>query len=44
MIIQPFVENAIIHGLRNKANGEGILDLSAIFKMDILSCRWKIMA
>ena len=29
MIIQPFVENAIIHGLRNKANGNGILDLSA---------------
>lgn len=29
MIIQPFVENAIIHGLRNKANGDGILNLSA---------------
>ena len=29
MIIQPFVENAIVHGLRNKANGNGILDLSA---------------
>jgi sensor histidine kinase YesM len=29
MIIQPFVENAIIHGLRNKADGDGILNLSA---------------
>jgi two-component system, LytTR family, sensor kinase len=29
MIIQPFVENAIIHGLRIKANDKGILSLSA---------------
>ena len=29
MIIQPFVENAILHGLRNKSNGSGILNLSA---------------
>ncbi|MEP6846963.1 MAG: histidine kinase, partial [Panacibacter sp.] len=29
MIIQPFVENAIIHGLRNKSDGSGILNLSA---------------
>jgi sensor histidine kinase YesM len=29
MIIQPFVENAIIHGLRNKPDGNGILNLSA---------------
>src|SRR4030095_7485656 len=29
MIIQPFVENAIIHGLRNKADDSGILSLSA---------------
>jgi LytS/YehU family sensor histidine kinase len=29
MIIQPFVENAIIHGLRNKADHGGILNLSA---------------
>ena len=29
MIIQPFVENAIIHGLRNKAGDNGVLDLSA---------------
>ena len=29
MIIQPFVENAIIHGLRNKADNSGILNLSA---------------
>ena len=29
MIIQPFVENAIIHGLRNKADHCGVLNLSA---------------
>jgi LytS/YehU family sensor histidine kinase len=29
MIIQPFVENAILHGLRNKPNDCGILSLSA---------------
>ena len=29
MIIQPFVENAIIHGIRNKADHGGILNLSA---------------
>jgi sensor histidine kinase YesM len=29
MIIQPFVENAILHGLRNKSNGCGTLNLSA---------------
>jgi sensor histidine kinase YesM len=29
MIIQPFVENAIIHGLRNKEGNRGILNLSA---------------
>src|SRR5580765_4781450 len=29
MIIQPFVENAIIHGLRNKSGANGILNLSA---------------
>jgi tetratricopeptide (TPR) repeat protein len=28
MIIQPFVENAIIHGLRNRADHYGILNLS----------------
>jgi ligand-binding sensor domain-containing protein len=29
MIIQPFVENAILHGLRNKPNNNGMLNLSA---------------
>jgi LytS/YehU family sensor histidine kinase len=43
MIIQPFVENAIIHGLRNKADGNGILNYQPAFRMDILLCRWKIM-
>jgi ligand-binding sensor domain-containing protein len=29
MIIQPFVENAILHGLRNKPNNNGVLNVSA---------------
>ena len=29
MIIQPFIENAIIHGLRNKTVNDGMLHLSA---------------
>ncbi len=32
MIIQPFIENAIIHGLRNKPGNSGILNLSACIK------------
>ncbi len=32
MIIQPFIENAIIHGLRNKPGNSGILNLSASLK------------
>ncbi len=32
MIIQPFVENAIVHGLRNKSDDTGILNLSAHLK------------
>ncbi|MEJ7828513.1 MAG: ATP-binding protein [Segetibacter sp.] len=32
MIIQPFVENAIIHGLRNKSGSSGNLHLSAFLK------------
>jgi signal transduction histidine kinase len=32
MIIQPFIENAIIHGLRNKPGNSGILNLSARVK------------
>jgi len=30
MIIQPFVENAIVHGLCNKISGKGILSIAAI--------------
>jgi LytS/YehU family sensor histidine kinase len=29
MIIQPFVENAILHGLRNRPNNNGMLNVSA---------------
>lgn len=28
LIIQPFVENAILHGLKNKTGNDGILDIS----------------
>jgi ligand-binding sensor domain-containing protein len=28
LIIQPFVENAILHGLRNKPGNEGLLDIT----------------
>ncbi len=34
MMIQPFVENAIIHGLRNKQDHEGMLHLSAALNKD----------
>jgi sensor histidine kinase YesM len=36
MIIQPFVENAILHGLRNKADGNGILKLSASLQTEYI--------
>ena len=32
MIIQPFVENAIIHGLRNKSDDSGLLNISAFLQ------------
>ena len=28
MIVQPFVENAILHGLKNKINNDGLLTIS----------------
>jgi len=37
MIIQPFVENAILHGLKHK-EGKGILQISFTLKNDILVC------
>jgi LytS/YehU family sensor histidine kinase len=36
MIIQPFVENAIIHGLRNKPDHCGMLHLSACLRHDYI--------
>ncbi|MBC7552997.1 MAG: histidine kinase [Taibaiella sp.] len=38
MIIQPFVENAIIHGLRNIEHREGSLDIRFYKKEDSLFC------
>jgi sensor histidine kinase YesM len=39
MIIQPFVENAILHGLRNKSAIAGMLNLSALFTGYIIARR-----
>jgi LytS/YehU family sensor histidine kinase len=36
MIIQPFVENAIIHGLRNRQDANGKLNLSADFSNEYI--------
>jgi len=43
MIIQPFVENAIIHGLRNKTDDKGILNLSASLHNGYIIVEVKIM-
>ncbi|NMH27838.1 tetratricopeptide repeat-containing sensor histidine kinase [Flavobacterium silvaticum] len=36
MIIQPFVENAVIHGIRNRRDEKGIIKVSFFFKEDKL--------
>ena len=36
MLIQPYIENAIIHGLVNKTQGKGLLKLKIDFHEDIL--------
>jgi two-component system LytT family sensor kinase len=36
MIIQPFVENAIVHGLRNKLDDNGILTISACIQNEYI--------
>ncbi len=36
MIIQPFVENAIVHGLRNKSDDSGVLNVSAYLQIGYL--------
>jgi LytS/YehU family sensor histidine kinase len=41
VIIQPFVENAILHGLRHKTDGSGMLELNFVIKDDLLECRIK---
>ncbi len=38
MLIQPFVENAILHGLRSKSDGRGELTLRFDLKDDYLQC------
>ena len=39
VMIQPFVENAILHGLRHKNDGSGLLELHFCDKDDVLECR-----
>lgn len=36
LIIQPFVENAIIHGLRNKESNDGILSITVVKEEDVI--------
>ncbi len=38
MLLQPFVENAILHGLRHKKEGEGMLIISFTLNQDKLLC------
>ncbi|HEX6332708.1 MAG TPA: tetratricopeptide repeat protein [Flavisolibacter sp.] len=39
LLIQPFVENAILHGLRNKREGKGYLRVSYQSNGDVITCR-----
>lgn len=36
MLIQPFIENSIIHGIMNKKDGKGIIKVSYTYKDDYL--------
>ena len=38
MILQPFVENAIWHGISNKKDGEGEIKISFWEEKDIFLC------
>ena len=39
VMIQPFVENAILHGLRHKKDGDGLLKLQFSARDHIVECR-----
>jgi hypothetical protein len=39
LLIQPFVENAIRHGLHAKANGNGAINININLQGDILHCK-----
>jgi len=39
LLIQPFVENAIWHGLQGKNNGNGKIDISVSLQDNILHCK-----
>jgi LytS/YehU family sensor histidine kinase len=38
MLVQPYVENAITHGLMNKENGKGLLNVELQFQKDHILC------
>lgn len=38
VIIQPFVENAIVHGLRHRSDGKGILMVNFVSQEDSIIC------
>src|SRR6185369_7934277 len=39
MILQPYVENAVRHGLRHKIAGKGTLKISFAQEMEFMVCR-----
>jgi tetratricopeptide (TPR) repeat protein len=39
MLIQPYVENAITHGLMNKENGKGLLEIELLLQNDLITCK-----
>ncbi len=38
LVLQPYVENSVIHGLLNKDRGQGVLKVKIIQKDDLLLC------
>ncbi len=38
MLLQPYIENSIIHGIGNKENGQGLLKIEFTHEEDYISC------
>lgn len=41
MLLQPYVENALRHGIRNKESGVGMVEISFTLEKDMLRCEIK---